>query len=268
MDAHALEFYSAYSDDNPHGHFHRVLALHENKHVDWLHASSMSPNLPKGWYELAQLPASDRIGFTKEFWLSRLPYHPKLNSFLDNFFNSLDDVCVFLTQIGNDESFDSHMIYSLSGNSGFFQGSPPAMEMQIIQLKKHFQNYILPPDYLNFLTIHNGFKKLTDTGVMNCESVQLHDPMFRNFLEKRGPIITSKGDTVDPNSLIAFYKSFNMLFYQCFWSGWCPENEMGNVYYSGETHTISECTTCDPHVETMAFETFIDWLIFYLEKID
>ena len=45
-------------------------------------------------------------------------------------------------------------------------------------------------------------------------------------------------------------------------------NEMGNVYYSVASRKISiykKKRDCD---ETMAFENFMDWLMFYLEKID
>jgi hypothetical protein len=59
-----------------------------------------------------------------------------------------------------------------------------------------------------------------------------------------------------------------MPFFQCFWGEWYPEREMGNVYYSGFTRSISDYTQFGVGVETMAFETFTDWLMFYLETIE
>jgi hypothetical protein len=59
-----------------------------------------------------------------------------------------------------------------------------------------------------------------------------------------------------------------MPFYQCFWAEWYPEQEMGNVYYSGESKTISDVFGSFSSSETMAFTTFTDWLMFYLERID
>lgn len=268
MDSHAQELYSAYSDDNPHGHFHKVIALQCNKKLDWSAASDLAPELPKGWYELSRLTLKDRIDFTREFWLSKLPYHRDLNRFLENFFQSLDDIAIFLTQANIDEPFRAQCVYSLRDNGGFFRGDPPATENQILNLRKDFPNIAFPADYLAFLSVHNGFAKLTDTGITQSGRMKTSYEEFNKEQEKRGPAITCAGTPVNPASLIPFYKSFNMPFYQCFWSDWYPENEPGNVYYSGATNSISDCTKADLHVETMAFETFTDWLIFYLEKID
>ncbi len=88
------------------------------------------------------------------------------------------------------------------------------------------------------------------------------------MLEEQDSLTTTKGVAVNPHSLIPFYKSFGMPFFQCFWGEWHPESEMGNIYYSDLTRKICACTKKDECVETMAFETFTDWLMFYLEKID
>lgn len=268
MDSHAIEFYSTYSDKNPHGHFHKVISLHNRRDLTWEAVKKMAPHLCRGWFELSHLPTKDRIDFTFEFWLTKLPYHPLLNKFLDIFFNSIDDIAIFLTQAHDNELFEAQLVYSLSENSGFFHGYPPAMEEEILALQKDFPDYILPNDYLSFLRIHNGFAKLTDTGIMKSEDMKTTYENFQKMLKNEDPIITSSGNTVNPASLIPFYKSFGMPFFQCFWGEWYHENEMGNVYYSGVSKTISDCTKTDFHVETMAFETFIDWLIFYLEKIN
>lgn len=91
---------------------------------------------------------------------------------------------------------------------------------------------------------------------------------FQSFLEEQGAPPTSDGKPVDPKTLIPFYESFGMPFFQCFWAEWYPEQEMGNVYYSGETHSISSVRIVGDASENMAFPTFIDWLIFYLEQIE
>ena len=267
MDSHALEFYSPYSEKNPHGHFHKVVALHGSLDINWALAKDIAPNLCKGWFELSRLSTKDRIEFTLEFWLAKLPYHPILNKFLEDFFRSIDDIGIYLTQALNDEVFEPQFVYSLSDNSGFFHGYQPATEEEIMSLQKDFPEYVLPVDYLSFLGIHNGFAKLTDTGIMRSTQMKAGYDDFQNTLKTEDPIVSSCGNAVNPSSLIPFYKSFGMPFFQCFWAEWYHENEMGNVYYSGMTKTISDCTKTDFHVETMAFETFIDWLIFYLEKI-
>ncbi len=269
MDLHAIEFYSAYSEPGPHGHFHKVIALHEERLVDWDEAVEMAPTLCRGWYELAQLPVQDRLEFTRDFWLTKLPYHPTLNEFLGKFFASLDDIGVFLTQRSYEDPFEAHLVYSLADNSGFFHGESPADEIKIINLQKDFPNYILPADYLAFLQIHNGFAKLTDTGITPSTKMKESYEAFQKMLEEsEEPITTSDGASVNPVALIPFYESFGMPFFQCFWGDWYPDQEMGNVYYSALSRRIATCKRKEECAETMAFQTFTDWLMFYLEKID
>lgn len=268
MDSHALEYYSQYSNENPSGHFHQVIVLHDNPKLKWEDALKICPKLSKGWFELAHLNVRDRIDFTHDFWVSKFPYRADLTQNLEKFFNSLDDIVIFLTQLRDDEPFEPQLVYSLSKDSGFFHGNTPAYEEKIITLQKEFPDYILPLDYIAFLQIHNGFAKLTDTGIMRSTEMKKNYDAFQQMLEESDPIVLSNAREVNPKSLIPFYKSFGMPFFQCFWGEWYPENEMGNVYYSGITKTISDCSKSDYRIETMAFETFTDWLCFYLEKID
>jgi hypothetical protein len=268
MDQHAREFYCSYSEESPHGSFHRVIELNEDPLIDWPEAFEIAPQLSRGWYELAQLPVQDRIEFTREFWLAKLPYHPKLTPFLTQFFSGVDDIAIFLTQKKFDDPFEVHFVYSLVKNGGFFHGKSPATDQEIIDLQKKFPDFILPADYLAFLQIHNGFAKLDDTGICKSSEMQNAYENFQKLLDKAGPIITAKGTTVNPRSLIPFYQSFGMSFFQCFWGEWYPDQEMGNVYYSSVSGAISECTKSNDCVDTMAFTTFEEWLMFYLEKLD
>jgi hypothetical protein len=269
MDLHAIEYYSAYSEKAPHGHFHRVIPLHDDPYMDWEEACEIAPRLCKGWYELARLPVQDRIEFIRDFWLAKLPYCPHFDEFLTKFFTSVDDVGVFLTQQKYEDPFQPHLVYSLSENSGFFHGETPATDEEIINLQKDFHNYILPPDYLAFLQIHNGFAKLTDTGIIPSSKMKEGYKMFQKIIsEGQEPLTTTSGSTVNPLSLIPFYESFGMPFFQCFWGDWYPDQEMGNVYYSVASRKISICKRKKECDETLAFQNFTDWLVFYLEKID
>ncbi len=268
MDQHALEYYRSYSEEYPHAHFHRVIALHDEPVLDWHEASELAPNLCRGWYELSQLSLPDRLEFIRDYWCGRFIARPRFVDFILEFFNSVDDVGIFLTQQKYDDPFSVQLVYSLSGNSGFFHGSPPANENEIINLQKVFSDYILPPDYLDFLHIHNGFSKLTDSGITVSRDMQESYENLQQVLEKGEPLRTTSGTPINPKSLIPFYKSFDMPFFQCFCGEWYPDQEMGNVYYSGLTHTISDYEKAGFGIETMAFENFTDWLMFYLEKID
>ena len=73
---------------------------------------------------------------------------------------------------------------------------------------------------------------------------------------------------MDPKKLYPFYVSFNLPCYQCFWAEWYPEQEMGNIYYSNITQSMSCVENGNSSPENLSFATFIDWLMFYLEQID
>ena len=139
------------------------------------------------------MPTQDRLEFTREFWLTKLSFHPNLDAFLVKFFASLDDIGIFLTQQKYDDPFGVHMVYSLADNGGFFHGKPPINEEQIINLQKVFPDYILPPDYLAFLQIHNGFAKLTDSGITPSRAMKESCEAFQKMLEEQEPLTTTKG---------------------------------------------------------------------------
>ena len=268
MDLHAIEYYSTYVEPGPHGHFHQVIPLHGSA-MKWPEVLKMVPHICRGWYELSQLSTEDRIEFTRDFWLATLPYHSGLTELLMKFFANLDDVGIFLTQQKYQDPFSAHLVYSLANNGGFFHGEMPADDEAINTLQREFDEPILPADYLAFLRIHNGFAKLTDTGIIPSSLINETYSAFHHMLEEgTEPITTIDGVNVNPNSLIPFYESFGMPFFQCFWKDWYSGQEIGNVYYSALTRTISTCHNKNEYADTMAFQTFTDWLMFYLEKID
>lgn len=268
MSRHIDKFYRRAEDETPNEKFHEVIALHSTCDIAFGDLLKKMPSLPQGWYELAQLNSKDRIEFVREFWFSKLPYHPLLNNFLQNFFSSLDDISIYIVQQKLDDPFEAEMVYSLRDDSGFFRGSIPASEEDIAALQKNFPEYILPADYIAFLQIHNGFCKATDcSGVMKCSCVYEKYLELQQSFAKEETLMTISGKSINPKSLIPFYKSFGHPYYQCFWGEWYPEQEMGNVYYSSATNRVSEFKEDATMAETMAFATFIDWLLFYLERI-
>ena len=272
MDNHVKDFYQQSTSETPGGHFHKVIPLHDAPEISWKTISKLVPKMSKGWFELAHLSSKDRIDFIREFWLSILPYHSKLDDFLNRFFASLDDIGIFVTQKKFDDPFDVNLVYSLKGNSGFYRGGLPASEDDIINLEKQFPEYILPEDYIAFLRIHDGFWKTTDcTGIQKASHMLQTYQSFQEMLQQEDPITLNDNDNVvplDPRALIPFYESFGMPFYQCFWGEWYPEHEMGNVYYSGEIKRITIKSRSDLAPENMAFPTFLDWLMFYLERVE
>ena len=269
MDHHLKDYYRQSSDETPSGNFHSVIALHQSPNISWNSIKDKVPELCRGWFELAHLNSKDRIEFSQDFWLTKIPYRPGLNESLNRFFSSLDDIGIFLTQKKFEDPFEAHLLYSIKDNGGFFKGSLPATDKKLSNLQKAFSNYILPNDYLAFLQIHNGFCKATDcTGITSSENVPKSYDNLQKLIQQHDPIMTSRNMIVDPKTLIPFYESFGMPFYQCFWAEWYPDQEMGNVYYSGESKTISDVFAGASSTEIMAFATFTDWLMFYLERVE
>lgn len=272
MDYHIRDYYRRSQDESPQGYFHEVIPLEGKKGISFDNAREKLPSLTKGWYELSALNPKDRIDFTKEFWLSKLPFHPHQEESLNKFFETVDEINVFLVQPKIDEPYEVHMVYSLKKGEGFFRGLSPAEEGDIAALKAAFPNVNFPEDYLAFLQIHNGFSKTTDTGITRSQDLPRLKKSFLDLILQKESVLTSGAKPVDPETLVPFYESFGMPYFQCFWTEWYPENEtgheMGNVYYSGETNTISKLAQKATSTETMAFKTFIDWFMFYLESIE
>lgn len=268
MDLHVKNFFRQSSDETPRGNFYRVIALQEAPDVDWGTLHEKVPALSKGWFELARLSNRDRIEFSRDYWLNKLPYKQGVSEFLIRFFDSLDDVGVYITQQKYDDPYEACIVYSMKGDTGFYRGGLGASDETIENLQKLFPDYLLPADYKAFLQIHDGFWKTTDcTGMIHIKEMEPLNKSFQQMLSQQERLLTTGGKEVNPKSLIAFYKSFGMPFYQCFWGEWYPEEEMGNVYYSDLTKSITytEGRTASP--ENMAFPTFLDWLMFYLEQI-
>ncbi len=266
MDHHINEYFSEFSKEEEGGNFHRVLAVHEQPDLDWERLSSEVQHLPRGWFELAHLTPEDRVEFTKEYVLGKLPYQPAAQDGLIRFFQRLDDIGIYVTQKTMDDPYEAQLVYSIAENGGFYHGYTPALEEDVIEMEKAFPDLILPADFIAFLRIHDGFSKYSDTGITRTRSIPAITRSFHQYLRDSEPLTTHTNESVNPKSLIPFYESFGLHGYQCFWADWYPAGEMGNVYYSGIEKTLSN-PTCGTPAETLAFPTFLDWLAFYVEEI-
>jgi len=268
LDRHIEDYYRSSGNERPQGGFHKVIALHDAPDIGWEQVSSITADLPKGWFEVSQLSSADRIDFISSFWFQRLPFRPRLEKVLTKFFSQLDDIGIFLTQQAADDPFGVQMVYSIEGDSGFFRAHPPASSETIANFKEAFPQHILPSDFLAFLQVHDGFYKYMDTGILQTAQIPRVYKMLQGLFADDDELTTKDGEAVNPNSLIPFYESFGMPCYQCFWGDWYPEDEMGNVYLSGVNRTVSSCAKRRAWAENLAFPTFLDWLMFYLERIE
>jgi hypothetical protein len=256
--------------DSSDKHFHQVIALHESPDLKWETIRNLAPLLPRGWYELARLSLEDRIEFTHDYWQSKLPFMAELGVAqerkLRNFFQNLEEIGIYVTQAKKGGAFDVHMVYSLKGAAGFFQGSPPATDETLDTLIRLFGHIHFPPDYLAFLCIHDGFSKYTDTGVIKSRDMAKTYQKLQHLLAEE-ILVSPDGQLIDPENLIPFYESVGLHCYQCFYADWYPVEEMGNVYFSEYDRTMSNFLDPESLEDNLAFPSFIGWLIFYLEDI-
>ncbi|MBS0620061.1 MAG: SMI1/KNR4 family protein [Verrucomicrobia bacterium] len=260
MNAHVQRFYRKYIDEEaPIRLYHEVIPLHETPGLKWDALTHLAPALPKGWYELAHLKVSDRIEFLRDFWLSTLPFVPHVHAFLQSYFDQLDDVGVYLTQLHFDSPFECEIVYSLKDGSCFYHGSPPCTLEAVEALNREFSD-VLPPDYCAFLLIHDGFSKHTDTGMIRTRYLKEIYRQLRAELASLPEELQHQGRRVDPSELIPFYESFGKKAYQCFYSGMRSGDQVGNLYYSTQEKQVFA-------LENLAFASFADWLVFYMEGV-
>ncbi|NGX57831.1 MAG: hypothetical protein K940chlam3_00727 [Chlamydiae bacterium] len=266
IEDHIKDYFSQVSDKQEGGSFYKVIVLHDSPDVSWEDISLTVPSLSRGWYELAQLETPDRVEFTRDYWISKLPFHPKSLESISQFFDCVEDIGIVVAQKHTDGPLVAHMIYAFKDGNGFFHGCSPMTEEESIALQEMFAEFILPEDYMAFMEVHNGFSKSTDSGIISTRIMPEVCKRFYALVDTEASLLTTQGKVVDPQSLIPFYESFGRPFFQCFWKEWYPKNEMGNVYYSGSTNTVS-----DPgngrRENSMTFPTFLDWFFFYLESI-
>ena len=263
MNSLVRQFFSG-SKDNP---FREVRFLSEENNGSWEEISKIAFNLPRGWYELSRVSEQDRVEFTRDFWLDRLPYHPSAHPAFFEFFEQLDDVVVVLTRRVEDEPMDGELIYSLADNSSFFRGRPPCTEADIQELQREI-DVNLPRDFLSFLKIHNGFGKLSEMGLLESEEMGSARRRVIEMFLKTAKRVRSGDVDVDPGALYPFYEVCGLSSFQCFFSDWYPGSEMGNVYLSGVDYTISDVSHKKSWVENLAFPTFSEWLSYYLQGMN
>jgi hypothetical protein len=247
--------------------FKEVIFLSEESQAKWEVVSKESPHLPRGWFELSRISAQDRVDFTRDFWLDRMPYHPSAHPAFFEFFEQLDDVAVVLTRAKEDEPFIAELIYSLADDSTFFRGRPPCAAEELEELKNELDAN-LPHDYLSFARIHNGFGKLSEMGVLEIGEIAYAKRRVMDLLIQTDKQVKSGELEVDPGALVPFYESLGLSSFQCFYTDWYPGSEMGNVYLSGIDYTLSDVSDKKAWVENLAFPTFSEWLAYYLQGMN
>lgn len=232
-----------------------ITLYHELPNLTWEKAKNQAPSLTRGWFELSKLENSLRIEFLRDYWINSLPYFPHVFAFIDRFFSRVDEVAI----IGAKNQV--YAVYCVE-DSGFLGGVPLLDEQ--VEAFKQCAEFPWPQDYSQFFRIHNGFKRAGDSGILALdvaldEMVKVHS--WRESFQ-------CHGEQMDSKSLFPFYRSFNSDVYQCLCKEWYVGEEVGNVLCSLPEGTISDFRTYDRREKQLAFPTFLDWLIFYLEDVE
>ncbi|MBI5345684.1 MAG: SMI1/KNR4 family protein [Chlamydiae bacterium] len=265
MNSCVLEFYKKAKTANDSGFYDLIFV--ENSELSYEEVLNLCPSLPRGWFELTKLDKALRIEFARDFCLSTLPYVPKNYPLLSDFFSKMDDIGVVLIKKNQNSLFECELVYSMQSNLSFFRGSPPCSE-EMIDLVNRELNECLPKDFLAFLKIHNGFSKNYDSGIIKAECLKEFAQEFQGLIINNSKIIKCGKKQIDPSSLIPFYQSYSKGDFQCFYLDWFSQNDIGNVYYSSGDLAISDFNLNISSIETLAFPSFLEWLIFYIEEVE
>ena len=155
------------------------------------------------------------------------------------------------------------LTYSMKESKTFFLGGPPLLDQEIEGAIGRL-DFSFPQDFRQFFRIHNGFFKGGDTGIFSI-GVLLEEA--ERFISLEQPLKMGN-QTISSASLLPFYRSFGLDVYQCFYQDWYPDGGVGNVLCSLGEGTISDYCTKDKERESLAFPSFIEWLMFYMEDVD
>lgn len=260
MNSLARKFFTSSKENG----FCAIRFLTDEPNCSWEEISRIAYDIPRGWFELSRISSQDRVEFTRDFWLDRLPYHPSAHPAFFEFFERLDDVALLLVQRMEGEPMDVELVYSLADDSSFFRGRPPINDFECAELLGEL-DVNLPRDYVSFLKIHNGFGKLSEMGLLELQEMRDTKRRLLDLFLKSDKRLKAGAKEVDPSGLFPFYEALGLSSFQCFYSDWYPGSEMGNVYFSGIDYTISDVSQKRAWVENLAFPTFSEWLSYYLQ---
>lgn len=243
MNNQVLDFYSKSSIEDPSHPFYEVIFIDEES-GDFSTLKEIAPSLSKGWFELANLDLGAKKELMRKFWQMHFPFFS-----VDDFFDRVEDLGIFLTKSRPDAFFQPELVYSLEKGGGFFRALPPLTDEKVITLSMEL-DFILPESYLQFLKVHSQFFS---------QKGELISPMFlkenmQNFqMENIDTRLFFREREVKAMSLIPFYKYQDINAFQCFITEWPQNGEIGNVYFE-EKNGYRLISTQNVH------RTFLDWL--------
>ncbi|MCB1106920.1 MAG: SMI1/KNR4 family protein [Chlamydiia bacterium] len=232
-----------------------IVSLSDSPGSSWEEAKKKAPRLTKSWYELSQLDGVVRLEFIRDYWINALPYSPQTYAFVDRFFAGVAEVGMVGAPRG------LFLTYSMKKGKTFYLGGPPLVDQEILSLQEEM-DISLPDDFLQFYRIHNGFFKGGDTGIFSSGVLVEEGKRFKELRQT----LKMGNQVISTESLLPFYRSFDLDVYQCFYSDWYPDGGVGNVLCSLSEGVVSDYRSKERGREYLAFPSFVEWLMFYLEE--
>lgn len=173
----------------------------------WELLQKEAPFFPRGWFELSRLNGEDRKEFLQIFWKSQLlDSAPNINCLIDLFFASVEDILIFLVR---QEKLPPQPLLIYASSQGHFFGYPPISKERIARIQKDSLD-LLPEDYLNFFSIHDGFSKEGEGKIFALSEASV----FRSRFQER--MASFEQGLMDPKMLIPFFQEEKIHRLQCF----------------------------------------------------
>ncbi|GAB4184344.1 MAG: hypothetical protein Tsb0015_00120 [Simkaniaceae bacterium] len=231
--------------------YQEVAFLQEEKKETWQKWEEKCPSLLRGWFELSHLSQQDRLEFLEDYWTKTLPYAPPIHEKIHQFFQKLEDVQIFLIKKRDKDFFDPICLYPLN-NGNLFIGEAPYTPHEIEAITAQLK-MILPEDYLSFFRIHRKFIKKKQVALFPLEEVRIYHQRILEDVQKREQKITFENKLVDPRNLIPFACNEEENCFQCFFKGWYPSDQIGNISFDLLTGTLSGIDSKN------SYSSFLKW---------
>lgn len=232
--------------------------------MSWEQIANQAPRLPRGWYELMGLSSRDRIELCLEVWCTSLGVQDKESKGICRFFSSLEDIQIYIYRKHRTSSYEIKMVYIGLDSHMHFYGNPPSLSLEGVSLPR------LGDDcYYHFFSIHNGFGRDNDEGILSCKHLARAQYKLRTYLLQSQCIDAE--DTCSSLGLFPFYGSERLFTYQCFicdlelQRGQTSPNILFNILDRAEEKSVDAFIDLS-HLTATRYPSFLLWLNTYLQK--
>lgn len=233
--------------------------------LSWGQIVQKVPRLPRGWYELTGLSCRDRIDLCLEVWCSSLGIKDKEAVGICRFFSTLEDIQVYVYREHKTGAYEIKMVYMVQGSHTHFYGSLPLLSLEGGSLP-----CLGDASYYKFFSIHNGFGRCNDEGILSYRHLARAQYKLRKHLLHFKYI--DPEETCSSLGLFPFYGGEHLFTYQCFICD--PELQRGQSSPNILLNIMDEKLLKNQglrfielsHLTATRYSSFLSWLDSYLQK--